>query len=112
MLRQSTAKQVTLCYFSVAKKDAEWNRSGNWSKLDFEPIWANIEHLSLEMFCICGWIVSVAAQTSVFVFAAVAFKNAKQLEEAKEAYLQEAEAHTNNRAYPYSYTHLCSAVQL
>lgn len=31
---------------------------------------------------------------------AVAFKNAKQLEQAKEAYLQEAEAHTNNRTYP------------
>lgn len=31
---------------------------------------------------------------------AVAFKNAKQLEQAKEAYLLEAEAHTNHRAYP------------
>jgi len=31
---------------------------------------------------------------------AVAFKNAKQLEQAKEAYLQEAEAHTNHRSYP------------
>lgn len=33
---------------------------------------------------------------------AVAFKNAKQLEEAKDAYLQEAEAHTNNRTYPFA----------
>jgi hypothetical protein len=33
---------------------------------------------------------------------AVAFKNAKMLEEAKEAYLQEAEAHTNNKTYPFN----------
>lgn len=31
---------------------------------------------------------------------AVAFKNAKQLEQAKDAYLKEAEAHSSNRAYP------------
>ncbi|KAF5905217.1 gamma-soluble NSF attachment protein-like [Clarias magur] len=37
-------------------------------------------------------------QTACTQTPAVAFKNAKQLDEAKEAYLQEAEAHTNNRA--------------
>lgn len=37
---------------------------------------------------------------SVFLVPAVAFKNARQLELAKDAYLQEAEAHTNNRSYP------------
>lgn len=35
-----------------------------------------------------------------FLPLAVAFKNAKQFEQAKEAYLKEAEYHTENRAYP------------
>ncbi len=36
----------------------------------------------------------------LFSSPAVAFKNAKQLDQAKEAYLLEAEAHTNHRSYP------------
>uniref|UniRef100_A0AAZ3QQQ5 Gamma-soluble NSF attachment protein n=1 Tax=Oncorhynchus tshawytscha TaxID=74940 RepID=A0AAZ3QQQ5_ONCTS len=35
---------------------------------------------------------------SVFVFPAVCFKNAKQFEQAKDAYLKEAEYHTENKA--------------
>lgn len=31
---------------------------------------------------------------------AVCFKNAKQYEQAKDAYLKEAEYHTENKAYP------------
>ncbi|XP_048696205.1 gamma-soluble NSF attachment protein isoform X1 [Lepidochelys kempii] len=34
--------------------------------------------------------------------AGVAFKNAKQFEQAKDAYLREAEAHANNRAYLFT----------
>lgn len=53
-------------------------------------------------------IYSIACVAFKFLFtflcrlSAVAFKNAKQLEEAKDAYLQEAEAHTNNRTYPFT----------
>uniref|UniRef100_A0AAY5KPG5 Gamma-soluble NSF attachment protein n=1 Tax=Esox lucius TaxID=8010 RepID=A0AAY5KPG5_ESOLU len=36
--------------------------------------------------------------TSVVIFAAVCFKNAKQFEQAKDAYLKEAEYHTENKA--------------
>ncbi|XP_062377387.1 gamma-soluble NSF attachment protein-like [Sardina pilchardus] len=43
------------------------------------------------------WKPDYDSAASEYSKAAVAFKNAKQLEEAKEAYLQEAEAHTNNR---------------
>ncbi|KAL2085457.1 hypothetical protein ACEWY4_018777 [Coilia grayii] len=43
------------------------------------------------------WKPDYDSAASEYGKAAVAFKNAKQLEEAKEAYLQEAEAHTNNR---------------
>lgn len=34
------------------------------------------------------------------MFLAVCFKNAKQYEQAKDAYLKEAEYHTENKAYP------------
>lgn len=34
-----------------------------------------------------------------YFFAAVAFKNAKQFEQAKEAYFKEALSHENNKAY-------------
>ncbi|KAG5268876.1 hypothetical protein AALO_G00217450 [Alosa alosa] len=43
------------------------------------------------------WKPDYDSAASEYGKAAVAFKNAKQLEEAKEAYLQEAEAHANNR---------------
>ncbi|XP_012671597.1 gamma-soluble NSF attachment protein-like [Clupea harengus] len=43
------------------------------------------------------WKPDYDSAASEYSKAAVAFKNAKQLEEAKEAYLQEAEAHTNNK---------------
>ncbi|MCJ8728272.1 hypothetical protein PDJAM_G00002520 [Pangasius djambal] len=43
------------------------------------------------------WKPDYDSAASEYAKAAVAFKNAKQLEEAKDAYLQEAEAHTNNR---------------
>lgn len=40
----------------------------------------------------------------------MAFKNAKQFDQAKEAYLKEAEYHTENKAYPFlhRYDHLIS----
>lgn len=47
-----------------------------------------------------GWILKADTPWQTVPFPAVAFKNAKMLEEAKEAYLQEAEAHTNNKTYP------------
>uniref|UniRef100_A0A673GYW1 Gamma-soluble NSF attachment protein n=1 Tax=Sinocyclocheilus rhinocerous TaxID=307959 RepID=A0A673GYW1_9TELE len=46
------------------------------------------------------WKPDYDSAASEYAKAAVAFKNAKQLEPAKEAYLLEAEAHTNNRSYP------------
>lgn len=38
----------------------------------------------------------------VHLLLAVCFKNAKQYEQAKDAYLKEAEYHTENKAYPIS----------
>uniref|UniRef100_A0A8C8K4Z8 Gamma-soluble NSF attachment protein n=1 Tax=Oncorhynchus tshawytscha TaxID=74940 RepID=A0A8C8K4Z8_ONCTS len=48
------------------------------------------------------WKPDYDSAASEYSKAAVAFKNAKMLEEAKEAYLQEAEAHTNNKTYPFA----------
>uniref|UniRef100_A0A673Y1G3 Gamma-soluble NSF attachment protein n=1 Tax=Salmo trutta TaxID=8032 RepID=A0A673Y1G3_SALTR len=48
------------------------------------------------------WKPDYDSAASEYSKAAVAFKNAKMLEEAKEAYLQEAEAHTNNKTYPFN----------
>ncbi|XP_062847262.1 N-ethylmaleimide-sensitive factor attachment protein, gamma a [Trichomycterus rosablanca] len=45
------------------------------------------------------WKPDYDSAASEYNKAAVAFKNAKQLEEAKDAYLQEAEAHTNNKTF-------------
>uniref|UniRef100_A0A8C8K4Z3 Gamma-soluble NSF attachment protein n=1 Tax=Oncorhynchus tshawytscha TaxID=74940 RepID=A0A8C8K4Z3_ONCTS len=50
------------------------------------------------------WKPDYDSAASEYSKAAVAFKNAKMLEEAKEAYLQEAEAHTNNKTYPFLLT--------
>ncbi|XP_043081660.1 N-ethylmaleimide-sensitive factor attachment protein, gamma a [Puntigrus tetrazona] len=44
------------------------------------------------------WKPDYDSAASEYSKAAVAFKNAKQLEQAKDAYLQEAEAHSNNRS--------------
>ncbi|KAI7792868.1 N-ethylmaleimide-sensitive factor attachment protein, gamma a [Triplophysa rosa] len=44
------------------------------------------------------WKPDYDSAASEYAKAAVAFKNARQLELAKDAYLQEAEAHTNNRS--------------
>lgn len=44
------------------------------------------------------WKPDYDSAASEYAKAAVAFKNAKQLEQAKDAYLKEAEAHTENRA--------------
>ncbi|MGH0139212.1 UNVERIFIED_CONTAM: hypothetical protein FKN15_068607 [Acipenser sinensis] len=46
------------------------------------------------------WKPDYDSAASEYAKAAVAFKNAKQLDQAKEAYLNEAQAHTDNRAYP------------
>ncbi|KAL1006397.1 hypothetical protein UPYG_G00071880 [Umbra pygmaea] len=43
------------------------------------------------------WKPDYDSAASEYAKAAVAFKNAKMFEEAKDAYLQEAEAHTNNK---------------
>ncbi|RXM30915.1 Gamma-soluble NSF attachment protein [Acipenser ruthenus] len=44
------------------------------------------------------WKPDYDSAASEYAKAAVAFKNAKQLDQAKEAYLSEAQAHTDNRA--------------
>uniref|UniRef100_A0A3B3RYJ6 Gamma-soluble NSF attachment protein n=1 Tax=Paramormyrops kingsleyae TaxID=1676925 RepID=A0A3B3RYJ6_9TELE len=44
------------------------------------------------------WKPDYDSAASEYAKAAVAFKNAKQLEQAKDAYLKEAEAHSNNKA--------------
>ncbi|KAL4616872.1 gamma-soluble NSF attachment protein-like [Arapaima gigas] len=44
------------------------------------------------------WKPDYDSAASEYAKAAVAFKNAKQLEQAKDAYLKEAECHSNNRA--------------
>uniref|UniRef100_A0A4W4EV70 Gamma-soluble NSF attachment protein n=1 Tax=Electrophorus electricus TaxID=8005 RepID=A0A4W4EV70_ELEEL len=49
------------------------------------------------------WKPDYDSAASEYAKAAVAFKNARQLEAAKDAYLQEAEAHTNNRSYPFTF---------
>uniref|UniRef100_A0A8C9RJM8 Gamma-soluble NSF attachment protein n=1 Tax=Scleropages formosus TaxID=113540 RepID=A0A8C9RJM8_SCLFO len=49
------------------------------------------------------WKPDYDSAASEYAKAAVAFKNAKQLEQAKDAYLKEAECHTNNRAYPCAF---------
>uniref|UniRef100_A0A8C1VC20 Gamma-soluble NSF attachment protein n=1 Tax=Cyprinus carpio TaxID=7962 RepID=A0A8C1VC20_CYPCA len=46
------------------------------------------------------WKPDYDSAASEYAKAAVCFKNARQLEQAKDAYLQEAEAHTGNRSYP------------
>lgn len=46
---------------------------------------------------------TVYSLLTVFMFVcflAVCFKNAKQYDQAKDAYLKEAEYHTENKAYP------------
>ncbi|TRY89141.1 hypothetical protein DNTS_018070 [Danionella cerebrum] len=44
------------------------------------------------------WKPDYDSAAAEYAKAAIAFKNAKQLERAKEAYLQEAEAHSSNRS--------------
>uniref|UniRef100_A0A672LVU2 Gamma-soluble NSF attachment protein n=1 Tax=Sinocyclocheilus grahami TaxID=75366 RepID=A0A672LVU2_SINGR len=46
------------------------------------------------------WKPDYDSAASEYAKAAVAFKNARQLEQARDAYLQEAEAHTSYRSYP------------
>uniref|UniRef100_A0A8C7WDA7 Gamma-soluble NSF attachment protein n=1 Tax=Oncorhynchus mykiss TaxID=8022 RepID=A0A8C7WDA7_ONCMY len=55
------------------------------------------------------WKPDYDSAASEYSKAAVAFKNAKMLEEAKEAYLQEAEAHTNNKTRSFCYRALEAA---
>uniref|UniRef100_A0A8C7L6I7 Gamma-soluble NSF attachment protein n=2 Tax=Oncorhynchus TaxID=8016 RepID=A0A8C7L6I7_ONCKI len=57
------------------------------------------------------WKPDYDSAASEYSKAAVAFKNAKMLEEAKEAYLQEAEAHTNNKTYPFAVSFEQEAIQ-
>uniref|UniRef100_A0A671S0S6 Gamma-soluble NSF attachment protein n=1 Tax=Sinocyclocheilus anshuiensis TaxID=1608454 RepID=A0A671S0S6_9TELE len=45
------------------------------------------------------WKPDYDSAASEYAKAAVAFKSARQLEQAKDAYLQEAEAHTSNRSF-------------
>uniref|UniRef100_A0A4W3JIA9 Gamma-soluble NSF attachment protein n=1 Tax=Callorhinchus milii TaxID=7868 RepID=A0A4W3JIA9_CALMI len=47
------------------------------------------------------WKPDYDSAASEYAKAAVAFKNAKQYDQAKDAYLREAESHQNNRAYPF-----------
>uniref|UniRef100_A0A8C8K5C9 Gamma-soluble NSF attachment protein n=1 Tax=Oncorhynchus tshawytscha TaxID=74940 RepID=A0A8C8K5C9_ONCTS len=54
------------------------------------------------------WKPDYDSAASEYSKAAVAFKNAKMLEEAKEAYLQEAEAHTNNKTLFHAAKHVFS----
>ena len=58
-----------------------------------------------------GWIIVLFTEVrpitelymkiKFFAFPAVCFKNAKQFEQAKDAYLKEAEYHTENKTYPF-----------
>uniref|UniRef100_A0A8B9JA57 Gamma-soluble NSF attachment protein n=1 Tax=Astyanax mexicanus TaxID=7994 RepID=A0A8B9JA57_ASTMX len=47
------------------------------------------------------WKPDYDGAASEMAKAAVAFKNAKQFDQAKDAYLKEAEYHTDNKAYPF-----------
>uniref|UniRef100_A0AAY4A588 Gamma-soluble NSF attachment protein n=1 Tax=Denticeps clupeoides TaxID=299321 RepID=A0AAY4A588_9TELE len=63
------------------------------------------EHIARAEKCLktsmTKWKPDYDGAASEYSKAAVAFKNAKQFEEAKEAYLKEAENHTENKAYPF-----------
>uniref|UniRef100_A0A673JMS0 Gamma-soluble NSF attachment protein n=1 Tax=Sinocyclocheilus rhinocerous TaxID=307959 RepID=A0A673JMS0_9TELE len=60
------------------------------------------EHIAKAEKCLktsfMKWKPDYDSAASEYAKAAVAFKNARQLEQAKDAYLQEAEAHTSNRS--------------
>uniref|UniRef100_A0A673JKM5 Gamma-soluble NSF attachment protein n=1 Tax=Sinocyclocheilus rhinocerous TaxID=307959 RepID=A0A673JKM5_9TELE len=61
------------------------------------------EHIAKAEKCLktsfMKWKPDYDSAASEYAKAAVAFKNARQLEQAKDAYLQEAEAHTSNRSF-------------
>uniref|UniRef100_A0A8C1PXM0 Gamma-soluble NSF attachment protein n=1 Tax=Cyprinus carpio TaxID=7962 RepID=A0A8C1PXM0_CYPCA len=62
------------------------------------------EHIAKAEKCLktsmSKWKPDYDGAASEMAKAAVAFKNAKQFEQAKDAYLKEAEYHTENKAYP------------
>uniref|UniRef100_A0A4W4HDT6 Gamma-soluble NSF attachment protein n=1 Tax=Electrophorus electricus TaxID=8005 RepID=A0A4W4HDT6_ELEEL len=51
------------------------------------------------------WKPDYDGAASEMAKAAVAFKNAKQFDQAKDAYLKEAEYHTENKTYPFPSNH-------
>uniref|UniRef100_A0A3B1J4F1 Gamma-soluble NSF attachment protein n=1 Tax=Astyanax mexicanus TaxID=7994 RepID=A0A3B1J4F1_ASTMX len=63
------------------------------------------EHIAKAEKCLktsmTKWKPDYDGAASEMAKAAVAFKNAKQFDQAKDAYLKEAEYHTDNKAYPF-----------
>ncbi|TNM98492.1 hypothetical protein fugu_014738 [Takifugu bimaculatus] len=63
------------------------------------------EHISKAEKCLktsfTKWKPDFDSAASEYSKAAVCFKNAKQYDQAKDAYLKEAECHTENKTYPY-----------
>lgn len=82
VLHQSTPKQVKpdLCYDSKLQ-------------------WTTVRNLIIII--ISSRRSSSASIYLCVLFIAVCFKNAKQYEQAKDAYLKEAEYHTENKTYPF-----------
>uniref|UniRef100_A0A8D3EFG3 Gamma-soluble NSF attachment protein n=1 Tax=Scophthalmus maximus TaxID=52904 RepID=A0A8D3EFG3_SCOMX len=68
------------------------------------------EHMAKAEKCLktslTKWKPDFDSAASEYAKAAVCFKNAKQYDQAKDAYLKEAEYHTENKTYP-----LCSAAE-
>uniref|UniRef100_A0A8C9VEV4 Gamma-soluble NSF attachment protein n=1 Tax=Scleropages formosus TaxID=113540 RepID=A0A8C9VEV4_SCLFO len=58
-------------------------------------------HISTVSTSFTKWKPDYDSAASEYAKAAVAFKNAKQFEQAKDAYVKEAEYHTENKAYPF-----------
>uniref|UniRef100_A0A3P9DD71 Gamma-soluble NSF attachment protein n=1 Tax=Maylandia zebra TaxID=106582 RepID=A0A3P9DD71_9CICH len=63
------------------------------------------EHIAKAEKCLktslTKWKPDFDSAASEYAKAAVCFKNAKQYEQAKDAYLKEAEYHTENKTYPF-----------
>ncbi|TEA23367.1 hypothetical protein DBR06_SOUSAS910024, partial [Sousa chinensis] len=78
-------------------------RQGRAAEMAAQKINEGLEHLAKAEKCLktgfLKWKPDYDSAASEYGKAAVAFKNAKQFEQAKDACLREAVAHENNRAY-------------
>uniref|UniRef100_A0A673BTI0 Gamma-soluble NSF attachment protein n=1 Tax=Sphaeramia orbicularis TaxID=375764 RepID=A0A673BTI0_9TELE len=74
------------------------------------------EHIAKAEKCLktslTKWKPDFDSAASEYAKAAVCFKNAKQFDQAKDAYLKEAEYHTENKAYPHCDEFTYSYVQM